>query len=99
MSYDPSITQKVKVSGDTDRHRLSDMMWKAIENHDEACADFETRIAVIERTRPTKDKAAEMMDAKIKHFDTRVEDLKTLVWRAVIAIALMLVVDRWIPRH
>lgn len=65
MRYDPSITQKVKVASDSDTHRLKDLMWRAIENHDEAVQDHETRVRLLEiaeQQRLTEVKVKDLME-------------------------------------
>ena len=108
-TYDPNTTQSLHArakqavrEGSTDRHRLANMQWEAIENHDVAISDFQTRVRVLEiqhAERFTKEAGSQLIDEKIKTLSDKVRSVESLIWRALIAVALMMAGDIWMTRH
>ena len=60
MSYKPNETQELLArnsqirarvdGGDTDRHRLNDMLWESLRNNDEATREIDLRLVKLETT-------------------------------------------------
>lgn len=51
MKYDPHATQELENrAASSDRHRLNDMLWAALKNHDDGIADLLERITKLETT-------------------------------------------------
>jgi len=62
MAFKPNDTQELlarnaqiqaRASGDTDRHRLNDLMWEAMKNNDDATRNMDVRLVRLESTLAT----------------------------------------------
>lgn len=95
--YDPSITQKVKIASDgrTDRHKVQELTWRAIDNLEEGLKESKTDITGIQlqlAKLPDEVKIKTLIHHDRAAFRRDVANLKRLTWGVLVVIAMDILV-------